>query len=334
MSARRPEVGLPRFRLRKSAGDFALTRGAPVLTIGSMSQRLLLTLAPALALSLTAQAVDGVKISEMPDRLRIEVNGQLFTEYFFTGKSHPLVTKDKDGSSVTNWPKHVYFYPVLGPGGTPMTRNWPMKEVEGEERDHKHQRSLWYAHGLVNGIDFWAEEAKSGSIVHDRFLEVKGGTESGVIRSANKWIAPGGEVMLTDEQTFRVFARPNTERLFDYEVTLKAPAGKEVVLGDTKEGSMAIRINEEMRLSRGRNKPGTGHIVQSTGLRDNKTWGQRAEWCDYFAPVDGKVVGVAIFDHPTNPKHPTWWHVRDYGLFAANPFGCTISKRSLPAQGT
>jgi hypothetical protein len=37
--------------------------------------------------------------------------------------------------------------------------------------------------------------------------------------------------------------------------------------------------------------------------------------------VDGKIVGAAIFDHPQNPRHPTWWHVRDYGLFAANPFG-------------
>ena len=37
--------------------------------------------------------------------------------------------------------------------------------------------------------------------------------------------------------------------------------------------------------------------------------------------MDEKVVGVAIFDHPRNQRHPTWWHVRDYGLFAANPFG-------------
>jgi len=37
--------------------------------------------------------------------------------------------------------------------------------------------------------------------------------------------------------------------------------------------------------------------------------------------VQGKTVGIAIFDHPQNPRHPTWWHVRDYGLFAANPFG-------------
>jgi hypothetical protein len=37
--------------------------------------------------------------------------------------------------------------------------------------------------------------------------------------------------------------------------------------------------------------------------------------------VGGKTVGIAMFDHPGNPRHPTTWHVRDYGLFAANPFG-------------
>ena len=35
----------------------------------------------------------------------------------------------------------------------------------------------------------------------------------------------------------------------------------------------------------------------------------------------GNAVGIAILDHPTNLRHPTWWHARDYGLLAANPFG-------------
>jgi hypothetical protein len=68
-------------------------------------------------------------------------------------------------------------------------------------------------------------------------------------------------------------------------------------------------------------KVGQGHIVNSAGVRDGQTWGKRAEWCDYYGPVEGKTVGIAIFDHPQNPRYPTWWHVRDYGLFAANPFG-------------
>jgi hypothetical protein len=243
-----------------------------------------------------------VRITESPDKIRVEINGELFTEYCYTGAPH------------------VYFYPLLGPGGTPMTRNWPMKDVPGEEKDHPHHRSLWYSHGAVNGVDFWAESAKSGRIVHDRFLEVKGGAGSGVIRSANKWIAPDGSVTMTDERTFRVHARPNSERLFDFEVTLKA-GDKDIVLGDTKEGSMAIRVNESMRLTLPKKQPGKGRIVQSTGVQGDKTWGKRAAWCDYSGPVDGRTVGIAIFDHPSNSKHPTWWHVRDYGLFAANPFG-------------
>jgi len=86
---------------------------------------------------------------------------------------------------------------------------------------------------------------------------------------------------------------------------------------------MAIRLNETMRLKPNEANVGkpTGHIVNSTGLRDGAAWGKRAAWCDYYGPVEGKTVGVAIFDHPQNPQHPTWWHVRDYGLFAANPFG-------------
>src|SRR5213075_3511630 len=71
---------------------------------------------------------------------------------------------------------------------------------------------------------------------------------------------------------------------------------------------------------------GKGRIVLSTGVQssgdgDDKAWGKRADWCDYYGPVDGRTVGIAIFDHPSNPRYPTWWHVRDYGLFAANPFG-------------
>jgi hypothetical protein len=263
-----------------------------------------------------AAAAEGVRITEHPNKLTVEIHGKLFTEYHF-GADAP----------------HVYFYPLLGPGDVPMTRNWPMKEAAGEERDHPHHRSLWYCHGAVNGVDFWAEGAKSGHIVHDKFLEVKSGAEAGVIRSTDRWVAPDGQVPLTDERTFRVYARPDNERLFDFEITLKA-GGKEVVLGDTKEGSMAVRINEAMRLTRGKGQAaGVGHIVESTGARDDQTWGKRAEWCDYYAPLEGKVVGIAMFDHPGNPKHPTWWHVRDYGLFAANPFGVHDFERKPAGTG-
>jgi len=199
-----------------------------------------------------------------------------------------------------------------------MSRNWPMKTTPDEEHDHPHHRSLWFAHGSINGQDFWSEEKNFGRTVQERFTKIKSGKSQGVIASRNRWVAADGTVVCTDDRTLRIY-NPNgaNERVFDYDVTLHASQGP-ITFGDTKEGTMAVRLAETMRL---KGKVGHGHIVLSTGVRDGETWGKRADWCDYYGPVEGKTVGVAIFDHPQNPHHPTWWHVRDYGLFAANPFG-------------
>lgn len=248
----------------------------------------------------SATANAGVEIKDEDGKLSVRIDGEPFTEYHYRGYSRP------------------FLYPIYGPDQVPMTRNWPMREVAGEERDHPHQRSLWWAHGNVNGVDFWSESAQAGATVHDKFLEVKSGPDVGVIRTANNLVAKDGKLVATDERTVRIYRQTDC-RLLDFEITIRASAG-DVRFGDTKEGTMGLRLNEALRLVRNK-KPGTGRIVNSEGLRDNETWGKKAKWVDYHGPVDGRTVGVAVFDHPQNPRHPTTWHVRDYGLFAANPFG-------------
>ena len=118
----------------------------------------------------------------------------------------------------------------------------------------------------------------------------------------------------------------------DLEVRLKAGAVP-LVLGDTKEGTMALRLNEQMRVRQPKGKVGLGHILNSEGLVNGAAWGKRAAWCAYSGPVDGKVFTVALLDHPANPHFPTWWHVRDYGLFAANPFGQHDFEKAPPQAG-
>jgi sugar phosphate isomerase/epimerase len=239
----------------------------------------------------------GVKLTQSTDKVSVEINGKLFTEYRFKEPQRP------------------FFYPVIGPTGEPVMRHWPVEDSDPDDaRDHVHQKSLWYTHGSVNGVDFWSDG--KGRIVHDKFLEISSGPQVGVIKSQNNWVAPDGKITLTDTRTHRFSSTPDGT-MMDWEITLHASHGA-VTMGDTKEGSMAIRLAPTMQLG---GKVGKGHIINSEGVTDNATWSKRADWCDYYGPVKGEIVGIAIFDHPDNPRHPTWWHVRDYGLFAANPFG-------------
>jgi hypothetical protein len=261
-------------------------------------------------LSTTDNDNSGVEITELENKIRVEINGELFTEYCYKDAKRP------------------YFYPVIGPTGVSVTRNWPMKDGENEEKDHSHHRSLWYTHGSINGVDFWTDGEKNGNIVHEKFLKIESGKDVGIIQSQNKYVTSQGKLICTDTRTHKFYNR--TEGKFiDFEITFLASEG-EVVLGDTKEGSMALRLAPTMRL---KGRVGQGHIINSEDLQDGDTWGKRAAWCDYYGPVEGEVVGVAIFDHPENLKHPTWWHVRDYGLFAANPFGISDFERKPKGTG-
>lgn len=102
--------------------------------------------------------------------------------------------------------------------------------------------------------------------------------------------------------------------MIDCVFTITANHGSDVVMGDTKEGSFALRLTQALNVP-------PGQMVNSNGDVGKNVWGKRANWVDYYGKVGTEEVGVAIFDNPKSFRHPTYWHARGYGLFAANPFG-------------
>ena len=76
-------------------------------------------------------------------------------------------------------------------------------------------------------------------------------------------------------------------------------------------------------------------ITNAEGLVGEKQlWGKPSPWCDYSGEINGEKVGVAILDHPDNPRHPVRWHARAYGLFAANPFGLSVFTNDKSQDGS
>lgn len=241
----------------------------------------------------------GVEIRHDGDKVDFLSDGNLITTFNFSKEySRP------------------FFFPVLGPYNSPITRSFPMMEVEGEQADHPHHKSMWTAHGDVNGVDFWSEEEGCGRQLHVAFLDLEGGPVLGKMTSLIDWLDGEGERILLESRKAVFYKTAHHLKIIDYETSLFA-VERDVKFGDTKEGGLlalrvATRLCEEMG----------GRIETSFGgIGEKEAWGRRAHWCNYSGPVDDEVLGVAVLDHPSNPRHPTYWHIRSYGLFAANPFG-------------
>lgn len=212
------------------------------------------------------------------------------------------------------------------PGGPIVTRRFPMvKDHPGETRDHPHHRGVWFAHGDVAlenhkpplpipgvaGVDFWSEGPGRGRIRTLNSSPERG--SAGEFVFTHEWLDPAGAVLLTERQVWSTQSI-GPDWLIVLDTELKASAGA-VTFGDTKEGTFGLRLAEGLSPKRG------GVLTNSQGGKgEAECWGRLADWVDVSGTLEGKELGVALFDDAGNP-HRAAWHVRSYGLLAANPFG-------------
>ena len=275
-------------------------------------------------ISSSAHAADEmVRLTRQGTHINVSIGGRPFTTYYFD----PAIAKP-------------YFMPLRSAEGTIITRGFPIGNrvpaAHLHDRDlEPHQRPMYFGHGDIDGIDFWGEavfpkwsdDSVFGRTVFVRVEEMQGGPESGTLRALFHLVAPGGRVVADETQSFRFWGDPRI-RIIDCAFAITANHGAPVVFGDTKEGTFALRLTKALNVP-------PGHLVNSNGAVGEKgVWGKRAEWVDYYGKVDGEELGVAIFDSPKSFRHPTYWHARGYGLFAANPFGIREFTRDPKRDGS
>ena len=276
-----------------------------------------LALAAVFMLSAAWPAAAQVKIAQSAEQIAVEIDGKPFTVFYIGGKD-------------LNRP---YLHPIRAASGKIVNRSFPAGQVAGETTDHPHHAGLFYGHGDVNGFNYWAiqnvptapskEDATMGRIVLKNVTSVKSGKESGTVDVVLNWLKPDGKTLLTETRRMTFYSHPEL-RIIDFDFDFAAV--DKVVFRDTKEGTFAMRMATALEEPAAKEKPGaiprTGKLINAQGgEREANVWGKRSEWVDYAGVLDGEKVGVVMMDHPGNPRHPTYWHSRGYGLHSINPFG-------------
>ena len=256
---------------------------------------------------------------QVPDKIDIDLDGKPFTTF------HSGVAEGRP-----------YFAPLRSASGKIITRRFPMEKIEGESSDHLHHRGLWFSYDDVNGVKFWENDPSYKDPQEGRIVAKKAEWKpaSKTMETVFDWNDHSGKTVLVEHRVMTFRATPAL-RIMDFDITLTAP--EKVVFGDTKEGAFAIRLADALT-----EKSGSGKMVNAEGKQGMAdVWGKRSNWVDYSGTLGGEKLGIAIFDHPSNPGHPVHWHARDYGLFAVDPWGqhafdpsAPVASMTVPAGGS
>lgn len=223
---------------------------------------------------------------------------------------------ERDGRELTRYHfastlRRPFLFPVIGPSGRSLTRMGHPHATFS----HSHHNSVWVAHHDVDGESFWSDTG-TGRIVTQWIAEYfDGDTEAGLVAIAH-WIGREGRVLLRERRGIRAVTLPNEEWLLLLDLQLEAE--RPVTLGRTPFGLVAVRMAKTIGVN-----DGGGTIRNSAGNVDEQgengcLW-KRARWVDYSGPIrTGVNEGITLFDHPANPNHPTYFHVRNDGWMGAS----------------
>ena len=240
-------------------------------------------------------------MEQKADRVVVNVDGKTFGSLFF--------------GEDANKP---FFYPLTTPSGVRVTRAFPLEKVEGEPTDHPHQKGLWVGTERLSGMDLWENDAsyrrpRMGRILLRDVTGLRSGPVSGELSFRADWMSPEGKLLVTEDRKMLVHSGIPGAHVMDVEVVLTARAA--VTFEDHQDAVIGTRLRPEFDEKNG------GMAINAEGFRGEAgIRGRASRYVDWSARVDGKPVGMAILDHPSNLNAPARWHIRSFGFFTANPF--------------
>jgi hypothetical protein len=202
-----------------------------------------------------------------------------------------------------------FLFPVIGPAGRSLTRMGHPHDPES----HSHHNSVWMSHNDVGGVDFRSDRG-GGTVRHKRIVKYEDEGEKSYLVAENEWVDKDGKVLLNETRTVSVVLLDGKEWLLIIDLTFTAK-DKPVTLGKTPFGFLGVRMAKTLGVN-----DGGGRIRNSEGgVNEKEVLWKQARWVDYSGAIEnGRVEGITLFDHPGNPNHPSYFHVRNDGWMGAS----------------
>jgi hypothetical protein len=203
-----------------------------------------------------------------------------------------------------------FLYPIQGADGRSLTRMGHPHDPHG----HRHHNSVWISHQDVGGVDFWSDGG-SGQIVCQRVEQYEDGRAEASMLSTNAWQDDQKKTLLLERRRVGVRPLERGEWFLSIDLQFEAPGALPVTIGQTPFGMIGVRMAKTIGVH-----DGGGRILNSQAARnEEEVFRKPARWVDYSGPVAAGVTGgIALLDHPTNPDHPTPFHVRNDGWMGAS----------------
>ncbi len=267
-----------------------------------------------------------VKNHATSQKIDISIDGKLFTSFCYPDSL-----------------EKPFLYPIYAANDSTITRGFPLNPRPNDPTDHPHHIGLWFNYESVNGLDFWnnsyaiesIKKKNYGWIRTKKIVRAESGKHA-IVSYLAEWTNEQKKVLL-EETTDLKFSSIGTNRVI--ERITKLTANEEVSFNDVKDGMLGLRVAHALELpileskkytdasgivtyvKANKDSTVTGNYQTSEGKQGDAAWGTRGNWCMLYGKLGADSVSIVIIDHPKNPGYPTYWHARNYGLFAANPLG-------------
>jgi len=217
---------------------------------------------------------------------------------------------------VTETNSRPYLHPVHDASGRVVL-------TEDRPADHPWQHGIFTGFHRVNGFNYWKEDEGRQRFV--RLLDLKEASDRVTWRALVELIAPDGSIVLEEEDAITIHAPESSDAyMIDFDLLLRAKE-HDVTFGKFFVGGLAVRMPWDKA------DPRQTHL-NSNGLRGRECEQQRAAWCNVERPFGSETFGIAVFDHPANPNHPTGWRADEQGLI--NPNVSALGDWTLAAKQT